>query len=69
MEDDHPVPENCILLERGLCFYFEHSDEFERRATPIEKQVAFAYEAGFQAGRAEINTKITIHAKPDLLRV
>jgi len=53
---DDPEPENCILLERGLCFFYEQQDEFERRCLPVEKQVALAFEAGFQAGKCEIKT-------------
>jgi|GEM_PF-4810246 len=64
MSDNGAIP-----LERGLCFYFEQEDEFARRSTPVEKQVALAYEAGFQAGKAEINSKITMNLKPDMLRV
>ena len=41
-----------IPLEKGLSFYFEQQNEFERREIPIEKQVALAYEAGFEAGRS-----------------
>ncbi len=41
-----------IPLEKGLTFYFEQQNEFERREIPIEKQVALAYEAGFEAGRS-----------------
>lgn len=44
---------NEIQLERGLSYYYEVQKEFERRAIPIDKQVAFGFEAGYQAGRAE----------------
>lgn len=42
-----------IPLERGLCYFYEVQNEFERRGLPIDKQVAFGFEAGYQAGKAE----------------
>jgi len=44
---------NEIPLERGLSYYYEVQKEFERRELPIDKQVAFGFEAGYQAGHAE----------------
>jgi hypothetical protein len=42
-----------IELQRGLEFYYEAQREFERREIPVDKMVAFGFEAGYQAGRAE----------------
>ncbi len=42
-----------IPLERGLCYFYEVQNEFERRGLPIDKQVAFGFEAGYQAGKAK----------------
>lgn len=41
-----------IPLEKGLSFYYEQQEEFDRKRIPVERQVALAYEAGFQAGRS-----------------
>ena len=56
---------DCIELERGLCYFYEQQDEFERRGLPIEKQVAFGWEAGYQAGQCEIRVNATKIFKPD----
>jgi hypothetical protein len=48
-----------IELERGLCYFVENQREFERRCLSVEKQVAFGYEAGFQAGRTELKAKVS----------
>ena len=42
-----------IELERGLCCFYDLQREFERRELPEEKQCAFCWEAGYQAGKAE----------------
>lgn len=42
-----------IPLERGLCFYYEMENEFEKRSLPVEKQVAIAFEAGRRIGQSE----------------
>jgi len=49
---------DTIELERGLEFYYSQQNEFERRGLPIEKQVAFGFEAGLNVGRAETKAKI-----------
>lgn len=55
---------DTIELEAGLTFYYVHEEEFKRRGTPIEKQVAIAYEAGLQAGRHEVKEKVVKEFKP-----
>jgi hypothetical protein len=52
------MADTTVELERGLCYYFEQQKEFERRALPIEKQVAFGFEAGYQAGKAEVKARV-----------
>ena len=52
------MADDNLPLERGLCYFFEQQREFERRALPIEKQVALGYEAGFQAGKTELKRKV-----------
>jgi hypothetical protein len=47
------MADTVIELQRGLEFYYEAQREFERREIPVDKMVAFGFEAGYQAGRAE----------------
>jgi hypothetical protein len=45
--------DRTIQLERGLTYYYESQNEFERRGLTIEQQVAFGFESGYQIGKAE----------------
>jgi len=54
-----------IPLQRGLEFYYEASKEFELWNLPIEKQVAFGFEAGYQAGKTEVKGKLAMIFKPE----
>lgn len=47
------MADTVIELQRGLEFYYESQREFDRRELPVDKMVAFGFEAGYQAGRAE----------------
>ena len=58
-----------VGLERGLCFYFEQCSEFDRRALPVEKQVAFGFEAGYQAGKAEVKAAVAKIFLPEKRKV
>ena len=42
-----------IELQRGLEYYYESKNEFERRGLEIDQQVAFGFETGYQIGKAE----------------
>jgi hypothetical protein len=54
-----------IPLERGLCCFYEMQREFERRGYPTETQAALCYEAGYQAGLAEVKSKVAKIFLPD----
>ena len=58
-----------IPLEKGLTYYYEQQHEFERKGIPIEKQVALAYEAGFETGRALLRIDKSNRKRYDLMWV